>query len=224
MNTKNEQRAADENAATPEAKNAIGLFSAKALELIGGEVKAVSELKAGIEKATGDVWNGIRDALRGVLADHGYKAAGLALEAFKGAAIQTGDDTVAGRAKQYASNLNRAVKAVKDGKDIPAELWTCTRPEWNETSEGPGKFWADAGILSKSGAKSTKAGEKAKAGEKPASVGDAAEDAVKDEALAEVMALLAQLDANFRKDALARIKDMLTSQLAKQVKATGGTK
>lgn len=189
-----------------------------AVELEAGVIEAAEQQKA---EASGNAWAIVRDVTRDTLREFGPEGAGLVLERFKDRAALLGDKVKA-RSRQYASLLNRAVKAGKADKAVPEKLWAASRTEWTEAA-----FWKDAGIMSNKGRKAAngtaKVAHKA-GGEGEESVGGAAVTATKDKDLSEVMELVAGLNGPFRKEWMKGAKELALAITARQAQASGGSR
>lgn len=189
-----------------------------AVELEAGVFEAAEQQKA---EASGNAWAIVRDVTREALREFGPEGAGLVLERFKDRAALLGDKIKA-RSRQYASLLNRAVKAGKADKAVPEKMWAASRAEWTEAA-----FWKDAGIMSNKGRKAANGTGKAahKEGEEgEESVGAAAVTATKDKDLSEVMEAVAMLKGPFRKEWMREAKELAVAILARQAKAGGGSR
>lgn len=141
------------------------------------------------------------------------------------------EDEQAKAAIQYAANLRRAVKlVVKTGKDCPVEVWSYTKRQWQDSD-----VWA--AIKTTTGTKTgqaTKATTKkqerqvveakavlAKAG---ISVGEAAQEAITDKGLSDIVASYNSLPKAFQAEAAKRVLEQLNVMHAKAKQASGGSR
>jgi hypothetical protein len=182
-------------------------------------------------------WDAIRTPFVTVLLDDslGVVGAELVLTGYKKRAM---GEVYEKTANQYASDLRRMVKAVKDEFTLPVNLTTCGRSAYLEH-----KFWETAApkntgsTAAKKAAKKLQgeaaakavAGDKLTAVEKKAleasgTVGAAIARVATDEGLRDVMTLLAGLHGDFRAQALGECKKLLLSISERQAQAGTGTK
>lgn len=115
------------------------------LEATTKEGAAHDAAEAAKKAAAGSSWGALVKAFRPVLEKLGHGDAVTVLDSYKAEAMKVGG-TVKARANNYASNLNRAVKAVKLEKTVPEALWQGSRDEWLNA-----EFWKTAGVLSNRG-------------------------------------------------------------------------
>jgi hypothetical protein len=190
------------------------------------EVKAREDAAVVVDKAASGTWGVMRDETVTTIKELGPVNAGLVLDVYL-LSCKTIGGMAATKATQYAANLRRMVKAATLGKELPAEILTAGRSAYLDHA-----FWAQSGVLAKTGTKAGSgktAASKAKApaapadgttapeGDKQASVGDA----ITDKATQKIADKLAALKGQFKGRALALIHEALDQQLKLQAAATG---
>lgn len=209
-----------------EVSKAVAAMIAAVVE----EAGVRSNVETMLAKATASAWSVCRDTLKGVLMAKPAKVkkgddapaspvknAELLLSAFRSAVDETAKTTpLAKRGKQYASDLARAVNAVKAGKTIPADVWTMARGPWTDA-----EFWREAGVIKATGKATHKA--KPNAG-KAASEGEEGGESVAeaaDKPLSDLMGIVAHLHGPFRAEWMEAATAEAQRILKKQAQATG---
>jgi hypothetical protein len=203
----------------------------------GAMLEATSAEREAITSATASAWKAVRGIFRTVLETHGPEAAGIVLSRYKDRAKLENEGKDAGRATNYATTLGKALRALKAGKTLPAELWDASRDEWNagkgKDGKPDGRFYAlFADTAAKSGRKPGGKPAKPEAGEaegeEAGSVGEEAVKAIRGAAGSKLDALLSevvsQLRGDFLNEWLDQSRELGQAILARQAMAATGTR